>query len=489
MSGIYGVQSNGNLLWYRHDGRSSGDGSSEQWVGPIKASWGWQNFTLVFGGGEGVIYAIDEDSNLLWYRHNGRADGTVAWSGPKKVGTGWTYKKVFSGGDGIIYAIDNNGDLFWDRHDGWREGTDTWAHDPGRRNIGRGWSPYQKVFSGGEGVIYAIDDYGDLFWYRHHDDWAGSIVWANDGHPKKVASDWGFHHVFSAGKEIIYGITNNNDLMWCHHDGYHDGSKALTGPILVGTGFAFNTVCAGDGIIYEILDDGDLRWHKHTGWLDGTATWTSPDKGKTVHTAWDNFRLVFGGGEGVIYAICSNDDLWWYRHDGRGDGTVAWSGPNQVGNAWAFEKVFSGGDGIIYAIDGNGNVSWYRHDGRGDGTKAWSGPKEVGTGWSYPKVFSGGEGVIYAIDDTNHLRWHRYYGWSDGTGTWSAPNSVRHQWKYKHVFSPGGGILYAIDSNGYLLWYRWDGCAEGTATWANGGDPQQVGSGWEVFELVIGGPS
>ena len=57
---------------------------------------GWQNFKTVFAGGDGIVYAMDPNGDLHWYRHNGRADGSFNWSGPTKVGTGWqNFKSVF----------------------------------------------------------------------------------------------------------------------------------------------------------------------------------------------------------------------------------------------------------------------------------------------------------------------------------------------------------------------------------------------------------
>ena len=83
-----------------------------------------------------------------------------------------------------------------------------------------------------------------------------------------------------------------------------------------------------------------------------------------------------------IYAIQPDGTLLWYRHDGRGDGSFTWAGPNQVGTGWQnFKHVFAGGEGIVYAIQNDGTLLWYRHDGRGDGRLTWAGPNEVGTGW------------------------------------------------------------------------------------------------------------
>jgi hypothetical protein len=53
----------------------------------------------VFSGGAGVIYAVTESGDLLWYRHAGYPDGSIRWGAPegKKVGSGWAVKQVFSG--------------------------------------------------------------------------------------------------------------------------------------------------------------------------------------------------------------------------------------------------------------------------------------------------------------------------------------------------------------------------------------------------------
>src|SRR6266487_3651016 len=90
----------------------------------------------------------------------------------------------------------------------------------------------------------------------------------------------------------------------------------------------------------------------------------------------------------------SGGDLRWYLHLGREDGSFRWEGPKKVGTGWGnFKHIFSGGDGIIYAVDpiveasvhvtggttpaSGGNLWWYRHVGREDGSFGWEGPKKV----------------------------------------------------------------------------------------------------------------
>ena len=116
-----------------------------------KVGNGWSNFKHVFSGDDGVIYTVQDNGDLLWYRHDGRGDGSFAWAEPgsgKKVGNGWSnFKHVFSGGDGVIYAVRDNGDLLWYRHDGWGDGSFAWAAGSGTK-VDKGWSNFIEVLSG-----------------------------------------------------------------------------------------------------------------------------------------------------------------------------------------------------------------------------------------------------------------------------------------------------------------------------------------------------
>lgn len=47
---------------------------------------------------QGIIYTINANNDLLWYRHDGRNDGSFAWAdnNARKIGVGWDVKQVFS---------------------------------------------------------------------------------------------------------------------------------------------------------------------------------------------------------------------------------------------------------------------------------------------------------------------------------------------------------------------------------------------------------
>ena len=135
-----------------------------------------------------MIYAVQDNGDLLWYRHEDRDDGADRWApgSGTKVGNGWHFKQVFSGGDGVIYAIQDTtvdvstgrrigGNLAWYRHDGWRTGGAEWTSPVA---AGKKWDKFKQVFYGGDGVIYAIQDNGDLLWYRHEGRDDGADRWA-----------------------------------------------------------------------------------------------------------------------------------------------------------------------------------------------------------------------------------------------------------------------------------------------------------------------
>ncbi len=136
----------------------------------------WDKFNRVIGGGDGVIYAIDAIGNLHWYKDTHRdgtpatAAGAPSFDAPNEgatIGIGWNmFTTVFSGGNGVLYGIDGDGNLRWykDTH---RDGTLMDSHVPNHAaTIGIRWGSFTQVFSGGNGVLYAIDRDGNLHWYK-----------------------------------------------------------------------------------------------------------------------------------------------------------------------------------------------------------------------------------------------------------------------------------------------------------------------------------
>jgi hypothetical protein len=233
---LYAVGADGDVRWYR-----SSDGKTLE--GPRIVANGWSGFSRVFGDSAGTIYTITPDGSLNWYHHGGFADGggpadAGEWSGPKPAGQGWeSFTKVFPGGEGVIYAIARDGTLVWYRHRGSQDGSAAWE---GPKTVGNGWGNFVHVFGGGDGVIYAIARDGALVWYRHGGFQNGSLQWEG---PRTVGSGWAaFKDVFSAGNGRIFAVAADGSLLAYTHKGFKTGvganvAGAWEGPQMLGGGW------------------------------------------------------------------------------------------------------------------------------------------------------------------------------------------------------------------------------------------------------------
>jgi len=254
---IYAVDTDGTLKWFRHDGAPSGQFN---WQGPRSVGRGWGDSSWVFSGGGNIIYAITSDGTLRWFQHNGVSNGVglespQSWIGGKNVGRGWTdFVDVFSGGDGVIYTVLTDGTLKWRRHLAYLtgQGLETPGSWSPYRSVGRGWANYKHVFSGGNGIIYVIANDGTLKWFRHR--------------------------AYLTGEGL-------------------ETQGAWEGPKTVGRGWenVQQVFSGGDGIIYAVMPDGKLRWFKHVGYLDGRGletpgAWEGP---KEVGRGWSEVKNVF----------------------------------------------------------------------------------------------------------------------------------------------------------------------------------------------------
>ncbi|HEX8080529.1 MAG TPA: tachylectin-related carbohydrate-binding protein [Jatrophihabitans sp.] len=240
------------------------------------------------------------EGQLLFYRDNTR-EGVGDLHSPSVIGQGgWQYlTKVFSGGDGILYAVNTQGELLFYR-DHNRDGTGD-VNTPSVIGLG-GWQHMQHLFGGDPGVIYAVDDQGQLLFYRDHNrDGTGDV------HTPSVIGLGGWQNM----QHLTYG---------------------------------------GDGIIYAVDDQGRLLFYRDHN-RDGTGD---------VHTpsviglgGWQHMKRLVAGEQGVLYAVDDLGRLLYYRdyhRDGSGDVNT----PQVIGNGgWqAFSQLTYGGSKILYAVVG-----------------------------------------------------------------------------------------------------------------------------------------
>lgn len=246
-------------------------------------------------------------------------------------------------------------------------------------------------------TMYAVDSKGDLLWYNHSGFQNGEPTWANNGAGKNVGNGWADNlKVFKAnpnGKDkIVYTVSQEGWLSWYKHNGYASGSSDWETPKNVGIGFNGQHVFSGgNGVIYLIDKAGEIYWYKHLGYQTGEKTWLNNGVGKKIEAGWNDARHVFSGGDGIIYKIDSQGDLYWSKHLGFQDGTAKWSEQKKVGSGWQnLRQVFSGGNGIINAVKNDGTLLWQKHNGFATGTVLWANngaAKTIGSGWNFNFVF------------------------------------------------------------------------------------------------------
>lgn len=118
--------------------------------------------------------------------------------------------------------------------------------------------------------------------------------------------------------------------------------------------------------LYSIDHDGKLRWYHQDGVKNDPSDWQGP---RVVDKHWDDFKQVFAGGDGIIYAITKKGSLMRYRHAGFATGSGkndpgSWQAPQQLASGWGdYTQAFSVGHGVIYAIARDGTLQWFRHTG------------------------------------------------------------------------------------------------------------------------------
>ncbi len=252
---LYGVQQDGNLVWQRHimtgpkqpttpgakPIKVTGNRRSlHSWNPPQVVGRGWAvGNKNVLPAGQQAIYVVKDNGELMRYWHSGAFDGSFTWGdAPQMVGTGWAGPLVVPSDDGVVYTITDDGILHWHRNPHFADSKGSpnlWANSV---NVGRGWSGFKHVFSGGKGVIYVVNNENKLMWFRHKaylnptampeagaSD-AQHVAWQNSWEgPKEVSTGWdGFTRIFSPGDGHIYGIAANGDLMWYRHLGWQNGT-------------------------------------------------------------------------------------------------------------------------------------------------------------------------------------------------------------------------------------------------------------------------
>ena len=248
-------------------------------------------------------------------------------------------------------------------------------------------------------------------------------------------------------------------------------------------------VGAGSGVLYLRRTNGNLMWYSHQGWDSGEDQWASGGQGVRVGTAWGRYTGIFAGGRGVLYGLCADGKLMWYKHAGWTNGADQWDRNGQgvaVGAGWhQFTSVIAGGDGVLYGITPDGKLMWYNHLGFNTGADEWANNGkgiEISHGWhEFLGVAAAGDGTLYAIEPDGKLLWYKHMGFSTGARSWEhgAGLTIGTGWHLSTDLVSGyHGILYQLHRDGKLTWYKHLGWNTGADQWAKNGQAVHVGNGW-----------
>ncbi len=178
-----------------------------------------QRFLRVVPGGNGILYGIQADGILYWYRHLGWQNGGVSWANGgsgRQIGADWhQFTTVLAAADGQFFAFHADGTLFWYRYvlNDSNTGAGSW-HPASGSVIGRGFNRYQRIFGGFDNVLYAEDANGNLFWYRYSAG-NGGFGWANGGNGLQIGSGWRpFVEAWADAGGVVFGVYQTGDLYW-----------------------------------------------------------------------------------------------------------------------------------------------------------------------------------------------------------------------------------------------------------------------------------
>jgi hypothetical protein len=212
---LYAIQADGALYWYRHLGWQTGSASWANGGNGVKIGADWHQFTNVLAAADGELFAFHADGSLSWYRYilTNSSTGAGYWaSGSGSViGTGFNrYQRIFGGFDNVLYCEDADGNLFWYKYLA-ANGSAGWANGGNGLQIGAGWKPFVQVWADSSGVVFGVYQTGDLYWWRRivQNTSTGAGYWVNGGNAILVGNGWGSdtqRAAWSNTSGVVYAI-------------------------------------------------------------------------------------------------------------------------------------------------------------------------------------------------------------------------------------------------------------------------------------------
>ncbi len=241
----------GDLYYYRHKARPKSANDFET-LNPqgtptyrVNLSKGFK-FKHLTMDDKGYIYWVDDKLDLYIAKFQKQPNGFAGFEmTSKKIGAGWNFSKVLSGGNGILYAIDAKGDLYYYEHyPTSKDEKIKWVHT--KELIGTQWNKFKHVVAGRQRVLYAVDSQNKILYYKHR------VYW------DKVDKQW-------------------------------DVTSRTIGTLPPKTA---DFIAGGTRDLYVVLTDGTLHYFRHKLDPKENEKWeVNPTK---IGSSWSNYLFVLG---------------------------------------------------------------------------------------------------------------------------------------------------------------------------------------------------
>jgi serralysin len=208
---IYAVDYEGKMRWYKYTG-TPGNHKWAEGSGNV-ISRGWNSFRYIVAGKNGAIFGVALNGDMYWYQYLGAA-GEEKWEkgSSTKISGGWnSFVEVMCGADNNLFALSANGDMIWYKYTG-QKGEHSWA-EGSRSVIGGGWNSYKKIFVDKSNQIFGVTTTGDLILYTYTG--TNGAAQFSKNSKKKISEGWeSFHNALSGDAGTIFAVTQKGEMLY-----------------------------------------------------------------------------------------------------------------------------------------------------------------------------------------------------------------------------------------------------------------------------------
>ena len=214
------------------------------------------------------------------------------------------------GGNGVIFAIQADGALFWYQNTGWASGAEVWAAGSGSQ-IGIGWHEFTTVLASGDGQLFGLKPDGTLLWYRVTVNPAtGAASWAAKSGAQIGSGFDRFYQIIGGWSGVFYCLDETGN-MFLYYYSAGNGTPVWANGFGTQIGTGFNPLARlwadPDGVIFGVQQGTTLTWWRFraSNLATGAGSWANAGIGIDIGEDWGEVsqRITFSNTSGVLYAV------------------------------------------------------------------------------------------------------------------------------------------------------------------------------------------